>query len=148
MALSATAILLCLVVGVTDGDTLTVRCDNQPQVKVRLTEIDAPEKRQAFGQRSKQALSDLVFGRKVALHVQEKDRYGRLLAQVNLGNLDVNFAMVSDGMAWCYEQYLVRTAACHKAQTEAKTAKRGLWVDPVPLAPWEFRKAQRENRTR
>lgn len=95
----------CKVVGVTDGDTLTCLTSDKQQIKVRLAQIDAPEKSQPYGKESKRALSDLVFGREVTLEPETTDRYGRTVAQVVIGGKDVNLQMVSGGMAWVYDKY-------------------------------------------
>jgi micrococcal nuclease len=87
------------VVGVSDGDTLIVLTPEKQPIKVRLTEIDAPEKSQAYGQRSKQSLSDLVFGKQVRVEQQDRDRYGRVVGKVYVGSLDVNAEQVKRGMA-------------------------------------------------
>ncbi|WP_437187883.1 thermonuclease family protein [Planctomicrobium sp. SH668] len=126
------------VVAVTNGDTVNVLID-RTEVKVRLEGIDAPERKQAFGSQAKQHLSDLVFGETVQLHVTGKDRYRRILGTLVSDGVDINLQMITGGMAWHYEYYNSekRYAA---AQVEAKEAKRGLWADPMPLPPWEFRK--------
>ena len=87
------------VVGVSDGDTLIVLTPEKQQIKVRLTEIDAPEKSQAYGQRSKQSLSDLVFGKQVRIEQQNRDRHGRVVGKAYVGSLDVNAEQVKRGMA-------------------------------------------------
>lgn len=96
------ATTLCLVVGISDGDTLTARC-GQPgayeQVKVRLAEIDAPEKKQPFGERSRQHLANLCFEKTAEIHQRGKDRYGRSVARVVCAGQDANLAQVRDGMA-------------------------------------------------
>lgn len=138
----AAALLLCLVVGVSDGDTITVRCGEADQQKVRLSQIDAPEKAMAYGQRSKQALSDLIYKRTVELHPAKKDRYGRTVADVLVDGQSVQWKMVADGWAHCYVQY-VTDQACYGYQDAARAAKRGLWADPDPVQPWEWRKAKR-----
>jgi len=140
------ALLLCLVVGVTDGDTLTARCGDDPQVKVRLAEIDAPEKSQAFGKRAKEALSDLTYMKQVVLAVESTDRYGRWVAQIEVDGRDVNLAMVEQGMAWCFDRYLRNPEVCHARQDAAREHQRGLWSDAAPVAPWEFRKLRRQAR--
>lgn len=129
------------VVAVSDGDTITVLVDKR-QVKVRLAEIDAPEKMQAFGQRAKQALSDLVYDKTVMLDVVDTDRYGRSVARVLVNGVSANEQMVSQGMAWCYRKYL-RGDWCLPAEAAAREAKNGLWADPDPTAPWEWRKNRR-----
>lgn len=92
------------VVGVSDGDTVTVLMSGRP-VKVRLAEIDAPEKRQPFGERSKQSLSDLVYGKQVKVNQQDLDRYGRIVGRVYVESIDVNVEQIKRGMAWIYRQY-------------------------------------------
>lgn len=131
------------VVGVSDGDTITVLTEGHKQIKVRLAEIDAPEKAQAFGQRSKQALSDLVFGKTVRVEQQDMDRYRRVVGRVFIGATDVNAEQVRQGMAWVYRQYL-RDRTLLTVEKEAREARRGLWSDPHPVPPWEYRHGGRE----
>ena len=100
------AALLCLVVGISDGDTIKVRCTDQPQIVIRLAEIDAPEKAQAFGQRSKEMLSTLCFKKQAEIRPSTRDRYGRTVARVICTGTDANAAMVRSGMAWAYTRYL------------------------------------------
>jgi endonuclease YncB( thermonuclease family) len=134
----------CRVVGVSDGDTLTCLTAERKQLKVRLGEIDTPEKAQPYGQKAKQALSNLVFGKTVTLKTQTTDRYGRTVARVYVGGLDVNREMVSQGAAWVYRQYN-RDRSLLAVEAEAKAAQRGLWVLPEAerMPPWEWRKAGR-----
>ena len=127
------------VVGVHDGDTLTVLTAGNVQLKIRLVEIDAPEIKQPFGQQSKQALSALVFGKDVEIRATGKDRYGRTLARVFVDGADVNLAMVKAGMAWRFDKYS-KDGAFQTAQEEAQKVRRGLWADVAPVAPWEWRK--------
>lgn len=129
------------VVGVTDGDTVTVLRDREP-VKVRLTEIDAPERKQPFGQRSRQHLADLVFRKDVLVVERGKDRYGRTLGRLKLGAVDANEEQIRSGMAWVYDKYVV-DRSLFGLQDEAKLARRGLWADPEPVPPWEWRQARR-----
>ena len=143
----STAILLCvgLIVGISDGDTLKVRCDtpNLGEIKVRLAEIDAPEKKQPYGQRAKEALSELSYGKVARILMTTTDRYGRTVARVEpVGRPEVNFVLVEQGFAWCYTRYLERPDECHAAETAARTAHRGLWSDPDPTPPWEWRHAR------
>lgn len=126
------------VVGVADGDTITVLTGGRESIRVRLAEIDAPEKSQAFGQRSKQSLSDLVFGKTVRVEQQDVDRYGRVVGRVFVGGTDVNAEQVRQGMAWVYRQYLRDTTLLNVEQ-EARAARRGLWSDLNPMPPWEYR---------
>jgi micrococcal nuclease len=136
------ALLLGLVVGVSDGDTLTLLTPEKQQVKVRLAEIDAPEKSQPFGQRSKQSLSALCYDKQAQLRIVDMDRYGRAVARVICDGTDANASQVKAGMAHVYPKY-AKDPALYTLQDEARTAKRGLWADPSPVPPWEFRKAQR-----
>ena len=128
------------VVGVADGDSITVLRDRE-QVKVRLVEIDAPEKAQPFGNRSKQALEDLVKGQEVRVVERGQDRYHRTLGRVYRGDLDVNAEQVRQGMAWVFRQY-AKDATLYPIEAEAKEQKRGLWRDSEPVPPWEWRKTQ------
>ena len=125
------------VVAVVDGDTITVLRDKE-QVKIRLVEIDAPEKGQAFGNKSKQSLSDLCFDKTAQLDDKGKDRYGRTLARVYCDGIDANAEQVRRGMAWVYDRY-VTDRSLYGLQDDARAAKRGLWVDPAPVPPWEWR---------
>ena len=130
------------VVKVSDGDTITVLDSEKVQHKVRLDRIDAPEKKQAFGEKSKQHLSEMVFGKDVRVEWQKKDRYQRILGIVFVGDKDVNLQMVKDGFAWHYKFY-DKTPAYAQAELDARGKKIGLWVDPNPIEPYEFRKAKR-----
>lgn len=125
--MSASALLLCLVIGITDGDTLTARCDDQT-VKVRLAEIDASEKRQAFGNRSKQHLSEICFKKFAEVLPQTTDRYGRTVARVTCNGIDANVEQVRAGMAWVYDKYVI-DRELYSVQEEANVARRGLWTD-------------------
>jgi len=128
------------VVGVSDGDTLTLLTPEKQQVKIRLGEIDTPESKQPYGERAKQALSDLAFGKQARVVVQDTDRYGRKVSRVYVGGTDVNAEMVKQGAAWAYRQYL-KDQSLLRLETEAKAAKRGLWALPEAqrMPPWEWR---------
>ena len=127
------------VVSVHDGDTLTVLID-QRQVKVRLTDIDAPELGQPFGTRSKQSLSEMCFGKVAVLDVRGQDRYKRSLAKVTCAGTDANAEQVRRGYAWTYTRYAHADSPLHAIQLAAQTAHRGLWSDPAPMAPWDWRR--------
>lgn len=132
------------VVGVADGDTITVLDADKVQHKVRLTGIDAPEKKQPFGNRSKQSLSDMVFNKIVIVETDKRDRYGRELGKVLAGGKDANLEQVRAGMAWHYKAYKRTQSATDRqayadAENDAKVAKRGLWADAEPIPPWEWR---------
>lgn len=138
------AAALCLVVGIADGDTLTVRCgpgpaDGYKEIRVRLSAIDAPEKGQPFGQRSKQALSDLCFDQRADLRTVATDRYGRTVAEVKCGGKDASAEMVRSGFAWVYDQYSKGYGALYPMQAAARAGRQGLWADSAPVPPWEFR---------
>jgi len=114
-------------------------------LKVRLQGIDAPELGQPFGQASKRALSDLVFGKQVTLHTTGTDRYKRTLARVTVGDIEVEAQVIATGHAWHYKQY-DHTAALDAAERNARAARRGLWADAEPVPPWVWRTTQRERR--
>ena len=129
------------VVGITDGDTFTgLTADNQ-QVKCRIYGIDAPENKQAFGNRSKQTLSDLIFGKQVQIRIQNKDRYGRAVVWVfTAEGKDVSTEMLKAGMAWHFRQYS-KDIGYAKLENAARKQRIGLWTDNNPIAPWEYRKS-------
>ena len=129
------------VVSVADGDTITVLRE-RTQVKVRLLEIDAPEKAQAFGAKSKESLSDMCFGNAATLADKGRDRYGRTLARVTCDGVDANAEQVRRGRAWVYDRY-VTDKMLYAVQEEAKAERRGLWKDEKPVPPWEWRKMKR-----
>ncbi len=138
-------VLMCLVVGIADGDTLTVLCNNHEQVKIRLAEIDAPEKKQPFGNRSKQSLASMCFQKQAEIKPQTKDQYGRTVAQVICDGADANVEQVKRGMAWVYDKY-VKDRSLYAIQDKARASKIGLWADDKPVKPWVYRKAnKREN---
>lgn len=135
------AIFIALVIAVSDGDTLTVLQDHQ-QVKIRLAEIDAPEKGQAFGHRSKQSLSDLCFAKQAEVIPITKDIYQRTIARVSCDGKDASAEQVRLGMAWVYDRY-VTDKSLYLLQNEARSAHLGLWADPSPAPPWAWRKARK-----
>lgn len=130
------------VVGVTDGDTIAVLVDGRQQVKVRLSEIDAPEKGQPYGTRSRQALSDLCYGRAAEIDDGGRDRYGRVVGRVRCAGKDASAEQVRAGMAWVFDRY-AKDRNLYRLQDSARTAGRGLWADAAPVPPWEWRKAKR-----
>ena len=134
------------VVAISDGDTFTLLTSSKQQVKVRLSEIDTPERAQPFGTRARQALSDLIFSKDVLVVQDDIDRYGRLVGQVYVGNTHVNRKMVQEGMAWVYRQYLKDMTLLQDEQV-AREAKRGLWSLPSTeqVSPWEWRRGVKTN---
>jgi endonuclease YncB( thermonuclease family) len=144
------------VVGVTDGDTITVLDANKRQHKIRFAGIDAPERKQPFGTRSRQNLARYVAGKDVRLDCPKVDRYRRKVCKVWMQpadcrrcgkTLDVGLAQVTDGMAWWYRRYANEQSAedrgrYESAENESRLRKRGLWRDTDPVPPWEWRKKQ------
>lgn len=143
LAVPARAGELCLVVGVSDGDTLSARCGAVGAfrlTKIRLAEVDAPEKAQPFGQRARLSLSALCFGAWATIHPEKEDRYGRMVAHVECRGQDANTEQVRRGMAWVYRQYAPASSPLFALESEARTARVGLWTDQDPVAPWEWRR--------
>lgn len=134
------------VVGVHDGDTITCLTANKEQLKVRLDAIDAPELKQPFGQRSKETLSGLVFGKDVTVIPKKTDKYGRTIGHVLVNGKDVNLLMLQAGMAWHY-QHFSSNKALQAAEDAARAEKKGLWSDPQAMPPWEWRASERDRRT-
>ncbi len=129
-----------LVIAVHDGDTISVLHDGRA-VRVRLRGIDCPELHQPFGRAAKKMTSSLVFQRDVHVVPLDVDTYGRLVAGVSLGSLNVNLELVRRGLAWHYNRYS-RDTALAAAEREARSARRGLWADPRPAPPWAWRHIQ------
>ena len=132
------------VVAVADGDTVTVLDASNIQHKIRLSGIDAPEKKQAFGQRSKESLSAMVFDQLVTVKTDKRDKYQREVGKVLVSGKDANLEQVTRGFAWHYKQYELEQSANDRrlydlAEKEARAAKRGLWADADPMPPWDFR---------
>jgi len=151
------AILEGRVVGVTDGDTVTVLDADRQQHKIRLGGIDAPEKAQPFGQRSKENLSDMVFGKDVRVEWKKRDKYKRIVGKVWVQpescptcpmTLDAGHAQITVGLAWWYRKYAREQSpwdrgAYEFSEQEARTKRVGLWSEPDPLPPWEWRKSSK-----
>ena len=135
--------LIGKVVKVSDGDTVTILTSNKTQHKIRLNDIDAPEKKQAFGNKSKDNLAKYIAGRTVTVEYQKKDKYKRILGTIYYNNRDINLQQVKDGYAWVYKQYSNKQNYI-KAEREARSSKKGLWRDNNPTEPWEYRKQKKE----
>lgn len=136
------------VVAVLDGDTLTVLDSGNHQHHIRLIGIDAPEKSQPFGRRSKESLSSLVAGRDVSVEVTKVERWGRWLGKVLVNGTDVNLEQVRLGMAWHYKAYareqpLPERSVYADAEVQATQGRVGLWSDSAPTPPWEYRRTTR-----
>jgi endonuclease YncB( thermonuclease family) len=128
------------VVNVTDGDTVVVLRAGNIQEKIRLAEIDCPEKSQAFGQRAKQFTLDKAAQKNVTIEVRDHDRYGRTVGEVFLPDgKSLNRELVRNGYAWWYRQYS-KDLSLGENEQEARSARRGLWSDPNPIPPWDFRR--------
>ncbi len=141
------------VVHVADGDTVTVLDVQRQQHRVRVSGIDAPEKGQDFGQRSKENLTRLAAGNQVEVIFKKQDRYGRIVGKVLVAQegcvgscpkMDAGLRQIEAGMAWHYKQYANEQTSEDRhryaeAEESARTKRLGLWVDPKPLPPWEWR---------
>ncbi len=134
------------VVKVADGDTITVRRD-RTQIRIRLHGIDTPERKQAFGKKAKQFTARLTSGKTVEVERTDTDKYGRTVALISVGGINVNEALIESGFAWVYRKYC-KQAYCRdwlQLEQHARTVRIGLWRDKNPIPPWEWRKKQREN---
>jgi endonuclease YncB( thermonuclease family) len=127
------------VVGIADGDTITVLDDDKQMIKCRLYGIDAPEKAQPYGAQSKASLSELAFQRIAEIGFAGRDRYGRSICKVTVDGLDVNREQLLRGMAWMYRRY-TGDASYDAAEVAARAAGRGLWRDSQAVPPWDFRR--------
>jgi endonuclease YncB( thermonuclease family) len=137
------------VVAIADGDTITVLDDGKVQHRIRVAAIDAPERGQAYASRAREHLSQLVFGKQVRCEVIKTDRFGRQVANVYRGSVDVGLEQVAAGMAWHFkafesEQRDVARLAYAEAEQSARSARRGLWADSTPIAPWDWRRQHRQ----
>lgn len=145
MGLASAQPMIGRVVGIADGDTVTTLLPERVQVKVHLAGIDAPEKRQPFGQKAKERLSTLVFDKTVTVIGVKRDRYRRLIAKLQVDGRDANLEMVSSGLAWHYKQYekdqpREDRETYSRAEMNARSARRELWADNSPVPPWEHRR--------
>jgi micrococcal nuclease len=131
------------IVGVTDGDTVKLLTADFTEIKVRLEGIDCPEKNQAFGQKAKQYASDLCFDKQVTLQKTGEDKYGRTLGYIILPDgRNLNKEILKAGYAWHYKRYN-QSRELAELEEQAKASKKGLWSDPNPVVPWDFRKLSR-----
>lgn len=152
-ALAQTKALQGKVIAVADGDTITILDSGNKQHRIRLLGIDAPERSQDFGTNAKQHLSDLVFGKQVAVRYDKTDQYRRTLGKVMLGDLDVNREMLRAGLAWHYKYYerdqLTPDRDVYSfEEARARKLGLGLWSQARPTPPWDFRRGEsRENLT-
>jgi len=129
------------VVSIADGDTFTMLVNNE-QIRIRLHGIDCPEKGQDFSNVAKEFLADYVFGKVVTVKEMDVDRYGRTIGMVTIDGVNVNEKLLEAGLAWHYKNY-DRNPDWAKLEDQARRDKRGLWVQPNPIPPWEWRKGNR-----
>ena len=134
------------VISIADGDTVTLLNNNQ-QTKIRLAEIDTPEKNQPHGKKSKQALSDFIFKKEVEVEVVTIDHYGRTVGTIFLDNQNINKEMVKAGHAWVYVKY-AKDKTLFVLEKNAKENQLGLWALPEGkrIPPWQWRKNKRQSK--
>lgn len=135
------------VVGITDGDTLTLLDENQTQHRIRISGIDTPERGQAFGHVASDNLANLAFGQLVTADCQKQDRYGRWVCVVRVNGMDVGLSQIKVGLAWHYKKYASEQTPTDQelyatAEQDARVAGIGLWKDAEPTPPWDWRKSR------
>jgi endonuclease YncB( thermonuclease family) len=138
-------VLLGHVVAVSDGDTITVLDANKQRHVIRLMGIDAPEKEQPYGQKAKESMSDLVFNKEVSVTWYKRDRYGRTVGQVYVGDTDVCLEQIKRGLAWHYKEYereqSVEDRSLYSiAEEQARIARMGVWSQELPIEPSIYRR--------
>ena len=139
------------VIKITDGDTVHLLVEGNEKEKIRLAGIDAPERKQAFGKKSKQYLADLIGAKQVTVEFNKRDRYGRIVGKILYKRKDINLEMVKAGLAWHYKKYAHEQSEDDRlayivAENNAYKNKKGLWHDKEPTSPWEFRKERRKKK--
>ena len=127
------------IIHISDGDTAHLLTDKKEKIKIRLSDIDAPENKQAFGNKSKENLKSYIYQKNVVVEYKDKDKYQRVLGTIYYQNKDINLQQVKDGYAWVYKKYS-KKLSYHKAEDEARDKNKGLWSDKNPIEPWKFRK--------
>lgn len=142
-----TQILSGKVVSIADGDTITVLDKDNNEHKIRLSCIDAPEKGQDFGTRSKDELASIIAGAEVSVEYTERDQYGRILGYVNNGSTLSNLEQVKRGMAWVYREYCDK-CEYYDAEVFARNNFLGIWSQPNPIPPWEWRRDENGSQTK
>jgi len=138
------------VVSVADGDTVTLLTEGKSQIKVRLYGIDCPEKAQAFGTKAKRFTANLVFGKQVVVDPIDQDRYGRTVGVLSVQGVNLNEAILKTGYAWVYTRYC-RKSFCsgwQEIQEAAQAGHLGLWSNPNPTPPWEYRRGSRSGKAK
>jgi micrococcal nuclease len=129
------------VVRILDGDTVEILDQQKTTIRVRLANIDAPEKKQAFGEVARQALAKMAYRQDVQVTDRGGDRYGRRIGVLTVNGKELNSAMVAQGMAWVYARYNT-DPSLPGIEQKARAEKVGLWADTNPTPPWEFRHAR------
>ena len=137
------------IIHVADGDTVTLLTGQNQSVRIRLSGIDAPEKRQPFGTRAREKMAFCAKGKTAVVDTHKKDRYGRQVGTVTVAGTDCGLELLKSGLAWYYAAYEKELPAAKRlpyrnAESAARRQKRGLWQDKSPQAPWDWRKAQRQ----
>jgi len=138
------------VVGIADGDTLTLLDGGKTSHRIRLGGIDAPERTQAYGQRARQSLAGLAQGRAAIADCAKTDRYGRAVCRVVVDGVDLGLEQIRRGFAWHYlryagEQPAAERAAYASAEQQARAERAGLWSYPAPTAPWDYRRQKTDS---
>ena len=136
------------IVGVADGDTVTLLDAYNTQHRIRLDGIDAPERTQPYGQRARQSLASLAHGRAARADCPKVDRYGRAVCRVIVDGIDVGLEQVRRGYAWHYVKYAHEQRAADRekyarAESDARSANAGLWSFSDPVPPWDYRRTPR-----
>jgi micrococcal nuclease len=135
-------ILSAKVIGIKDGDTVEIIDKQNNTVTLRLAEVDCPEKKQPFGTKAKQFTADLVYLKTIKYIVTNKDRYGRYIAKIYFENKYLSAEIIKKGMGWQYKKYSTSKELA-KFEQQARSKKIGLWIDPNPIYPSEWRKAKK-----
>lgn len=126
------------VIKILDGDTFDLLTNDFKTIRIRLADIDAPEKKQDFGEVSKRALASYIFGKNVQVEYSKQDRNGRIIGTIWSYDENINLKMVENGFAWHFKKYSTLTIFAN-AEIKAKSMKKGLWVQNNAIAPWEYR---------
>lgn len=142
VSLYAESVITGKIVGIADGDTVTVLADKKTY-RIRLASIDAPEKQQAFYAVSKAGLAELIFSKEVTISWNEYDRYQRIVGTICLGDLNINQEMVRLGYAWWFRRYDQHAETLKSLETAARKSERGLWGEQYPVPPWLYRRGIR-----
>ncbi len=131
------------VVKVKDGDTIVILTENNQEVTIRLKSIDAPEKKQPFGQKAKEFVIEKIAGKEVKVIQTSKDRYGRTIGFVIFNDQNLSYELVKNGLAWHYVKYS-NDATLQNLENQARNNKIGLWSDKTSISPWKFRKLRKK----